>query len=742
MFSVLLLIGCEQSYEESKQQRMRRAADPKNQQTPIVIGVPWTSENGDFFIAGVRLAVKEINKKGGVLNGVPLQVIIHDDEAGFLSTVNQREHILTMAKNYAKNPDLVAVVGHSSSETALIASIVYENSGIVFLAPNTRFTRLTGHNFTYTFRTSLNNAFMGEQLADYAVQKGYKHIAILSSRKDSTDEFVNEFITRAIEKYPTDIVYRRSFFESNVDIISLVADLKSVQNQMDVIFIAASAEKAAQIYEQIRNVGMTLPIIGNATLDTKAFWERLKQWERGKKIQKSNIPTLFPTTTSRGKLFDKQFQQEYHQDADYLAALGYDSIKLLAHAIEYSKSRVPLEIASTLRYMNPCKGVTGKFEFDLNGDLKNKPLSFYHIVNNEFVFEQINNGAVLDDPKMEVCNDIDRDHDGILTHSDACPDTTQVEMSKGIIQDGPARGCPVDSDNDEVPDYKDACPKDSAAAISKGIDATGCAVDFDKDGIPDYKDTDIDNDKVVNKNDHCLKSTLKELTYGVNLTGKQAGCPVDSDKDGVLDYLDSCRKNLSAEIAQGVDTKGCPVDNDLDGVLDYLDKCLKTAPGLLIDKEGCEMLTLTSVTKPATRMFINNQPKLSKEAKKYLDALLEKAHLDLLKQVQINGYATKPNQALLQTKLAVITDYVQQKQIPVQKILTTVKDADTKKNDAVEIIFSEIQLKPVEAETDTELKSDEVSVSKEKPAVTEKSTSKPKSDPPKSVPAASSQPSP
>jgi ABC-type branched-subunit amino acid transport system substrate-binding protein len=740
VLSFMLLMGCEQSYEHSKQQRMQRAAVPENQQAPIVIGVPWRRETEDFFIAGVKLAVKEINQKGGVLNHIPLQIVINDSESGFFSTRTHRHGILSIARTYAANPDVIAVVGHSSSESAMIASVVYENSGIVFLAPNARFTRLTGHNFTYTFRTSLNNTIMGEQLADYTVQKGYKHIAILSSRTDSTDEFVNEFVSHISEKYPTDVVYRRSFFEDNVDIISLIADLKSVQNQMDVIFIATSGKKAAQIYQQIRNVGITLPIIGNATLDTKEFWGRVKQWEYSQKIQKSNIPTLFTTTTLKGKQFDQQFQREYHQDADYLAALGYDSIKLLAHAIEYAKSRVPLEIASTLRYMNACKGVTGKYEFERNGDLKNKPLSFYHIVKDDFVFERVNNGTVLDDPKMEVCNEVDRDHDGIPTHSDACPDTTKAEMAKGINQDGAERGCPVDSDRDGVPDYKDKCFKDSAVAIAKGVDTVGCPVDFDKDGIPDYKDADIDNDKVINKEDHCPKTTVKELVYGANLTGKQAGCPVDTDNDGVLDYLDECRTNTAAEIAQGVDAKGCPVDNDFDGVLDYLDKCLNTEKGLLINGEGCEILKSARLSKPANRIFVNNQPKLTKEAKKYVDELLEKTHVDRLKQIQMIGYATKQNKALVQTQLAVLADYVQEKQVPVQKIQTLVKDADANKNDVIEIIVSEVQLKPVETETGSEPKASETTVPVAKEAVADKSKPIPKPDLPQSEPSVSPKP--
>ena len=702
--SLLVTTGCgDQSYEASKQQRVQQATKATNKQ-PIVIGIPWKDAEADFFIAGVKLAVKEINQKGGVLNHVPLEVEIDNAESIFYNlffpTEMRRNSVLGIARHYAKNPNLIAVVGHSSSETAMIASIVYENRGIVFLAPNARHKKLTGHNFKYTFRTSPNNAIMGEQLAEYAIQKGYKRVAILSGRSDSLEEFINEFTTHLIEKSAAEIVYRRSFFEHNIDIISLVSELKNAQ-KTDAILIATGDKKAAQIYQQIRNVGIKLPIIGNASLDTKEFWQRVKQWESGNKIQKSAIPTLFNVSTVKGKQFDAAFLHEYHQEADYLAALGYDSINLLAHAIEYSKSRVPLEIATTLRYMKACKGVTGKYEFDNDGDLKSKPVSFYHLVKDKYVFERIHDGTLLDDPYMGICNDIDRDHDGIPTESDECPDTTKIEMSKGVYQDGYRRGCPIDSDTDGVPDYRDACPHDAKVAISKGVDAKGCPVDFDKDKIPDYKDTDVDGDKVLNKEDICPKTTPQEFTYGVNLTGKQKGCPVDTDADTVLDYRDACRKNTALEISQGVNKAGCPVDVDIDKVIDYQDKCLKTAADILVDEQGCDVLFPTTTPVSAVLLFDTKEVELTLAGKKQLDKLLTQNDLTLLKKIELLGYTKLAEREELENRLKAIMAYFQQKKIPAEQMTSKIVENVAKKDNTIEFIFSQAKTRSSEEITKT-----------------------------------------
>ncbi len=714
VFSLILLIGCNQSYEASKQQRMQRAANPKKDQ-PIVIGVPWTNTPDDDFIKGVKLAVKEINQEGGVLNGTQLEIIINDSESAFyntnLSEGARQNVILDIANSYAANPDLIAVIGHSSSETAIIASVIYQNRGVLFLAPNAEDVKLTGHNFDNTFRTTLNNEIMGTQLAEFTGQKGYKRVAVLYARSDSNEEFINAFTTRAVEKYATDIVFRRSFFESNVEIISLAAELKSIQ-KVDAICIVASGKKATEIYQQLRNVGIKQPVIGNTALDSTEMLNLLKQWEYSKKAKKSNIPTLYDSTIPRAKQFEAQFKKEYGQQTTYLAALGYDTISLLAHGIQYAKSRVPLEIATTLRYMDACKGVTGKFQFNLNGDLQSKPVSFYHTDKQDYVFEQVTNGEVIDPPNMEICNDVDRDHDGIPTSSDVCPDTTEAEIAKGVNLDGAERGCPIDGDNDEIPNYKDDCPTDTVDAISKGIDAKGCPVDYDKDGIPDYRDDDVDGDKVANAIDTCPKSTFEELKFGANLTGKKAGCPVDSDGDSVLDYLDSCRTNTKEEISQGIDAKGCPVDNDADGVLDYLDKCLKSSADFLLDEQGCEVVFPTTTQKSASLLFTARQSKLTKAGEKYLDSLFEAhSNLQVLKKIEIIGYAAIRDTPLYQSRLQSIASYFQQKNIPVEKIETSVKESVAKKNNTVEFIFSEVKFSSDEAENSSEPESGKVEIS-------------------------------
>ncbi len=90
---------------------------------------------------------------------------------------------------------------------------------------------------------------------------------------------------------------------------------------------------------------------------------------------------------------------------------------------------------------------------------------------------------------FEICGDIvDKDKDGIPDKDDKCPNNTPEEITKGVYQDGPKKGCSIDSDKDGVPDYRDDCPNNTPLEISAGVDLRGCPPDSDQDSVPDYKD--------------------------------------------------------------------------------------------------------------------------------------------------------------------------------------------------------------------------------------------------------------
>ncbi|HHB92935.1 MAG TPA: hypothetical protein ENK59_06975 [Thioploca sp.] len=599
IFCLLLITlnSCYDTYENSKHKRAELADKTED----ILIGVAWPKEN-DNFMKGIRLAIKEINRKG-VINRNRIKIIVDTNELeAYNLPLRQAQKIsIDVANSFASNPEIISVIGHRRSVFAIPASVVYQNHGILFLAPTSTNLNLTIHNFSYIFRLLPSNEEMAQALASYCNEANYKKLIVLHDRNPYSTELADAFVFNVVENYDANIIVRRSFFETKEDFTDLIVEIKKIrqQHEFDAIFISTSSSVATKLYEQSRNMNILVPFIGNESLDTKIFWDTVREWEIDNSEQKSVALTVFndKITNPIVRKFIREYKKNYKIPPDRLSALGYDIIRLLTHGIKRAKSKVPIKIAEALRYMPSCEGVTGGHQFKYNGDILNKQLHVKFVQpNNQFGYKLIHNlgdnestSAKL--PYIEECSNIDFDNDDIPNELDACPANTELEVSQGVYQDGKERGCPIDNDNDGYLDYLDNCLGTDPHEFIGGIDKYGCPIDTDKDRVPDYKDKcpnnllisswvdkngcapDEDYDGIPDDKDECLNNSKKEIANGVFTTGPSLGCPFDSDNDGLPDYLDECANQTPLEISKGTDENGCALDSDNDKISDYEDIC-------------------------------------------------------------------------------------------------------------------------------------------------------------------------
>ncbi|MDM8569354.1 ABC transporter substrate-binding protein, partial [Thiotrichales bacterium HSG1] len=370
-------------------------------------------------------------------------------------------------------------------------SIVYQNHGILFFAPTSSNLNLTIHKFKYVFRLSPSNKQMAIALAAYCDKVNYKKIIVLHGRTPYAIELADIFIFNMVERYNHNIILHRSFFESRTDFTDLLVELKEVQQNegFDAIFIAAGGSVATKLYEQSRNMNILEPFVGGESINSKIFWNVVKEWEDNDSKNKTVALTIFDEKKENKlvKKFIQTYEEKYQVKPEGHSAIGYDSIKLLAHGIKKAGSKVPIKIAEALRYMHFCLGITGTHKFKYDGDLFDKQLYVKFVqANGQFGYNSIGEGNTND--FIEECGNIDFDNDDIPNGLDACPRNTALEISQGVYQTGRKRGCPADNDKDGYLDYQDNCLDTQPDGLEKGIDEHGCPVDTDKDKVPDYKD--------------------------------------------------------------------------------------------------------------------------------------------------------------------------------------------------------------------------------------------------------------
>ena len=80
------------------------------------------------------------------------------------------------------------------------------------------------------------------------------------------------------------------------------------------------------------------------------------------------FPEFSRSTDPKTVAFVKKFKDRYHEDADVMAALAYDSVYVLAEAIKKTKEPTALNIRDELAKIKDFAGVTGKMSMDENRD--------------------------------------------------------------------------------------------------------------------------------------------------------------------------------------------------------------------------------------------------------------------------------------------------------------------------------------------------------------------------------------
>ncbi len=359
-----------------------RAVRASSVRGDILVGIVDKSGISSTFRKGVELAIEEINQAGGVL-GRKLSALYYTDR-------NEIEKGKRIARKLAKNLDMIAVIGHLDPDVAVSASVIYERAGLLFLSYGVARPALMQFGGEYTFTNIPDAEEAGRLLVGIARDAGKSKAVVISERSTGVKRFV-DILNEQATRNEMEVVATRSFFSYEHDFRSLdwTYDFKEViwmlkkEYEFDAIFIVGDLRPAAVLIRQLRGLGVDARIYGGGGLDSPRLHE-----ESGGAAEGMIIATMFnpdhPGKTTR--LFVDRFASRFESTPDKWAAQGYDSIRMLASAIQQSGSAEPADIAGSLRFLKEWPGVSGSLAFTPDGHIVNKTIFLKTIVDGKFVY--------------------------------------------------------------------------------------------------------------------------------------------------------------------------------------------------------------------------------------------------------------------------------------------------------------------------------------------------------------------
>ncbi|HEY0353937.1 MAG TPA: ABC transporter substrate-binding protein [Enterovirga sp.] len=357
---------------------------------PIKIGVtgPYTGGSSSMGVSmrdGVRLAVAEINKNGGVL-GRQLQIVERDDEA-------KNEVGAQVAQELINKEKVVATLGFINTGVALAAQRFYQEAEIPVInnvATGTVITeqfKAPDYDANYVFRNSANDTLQAGMMADEAIARGFKKIAILA---DSTNygQLGREDLEKALAAKSVKPVVVEKFNIKDVDMTAQL--LKAKEAGADAILAYGIGPELGQIANGMAKLGWKVPMITSWPSSMQSFIEIAADNGNGVTMPQTFIEDQ---TLPKRKAFLENYYKSYNVKkipTPVAGAQGYDSVFLLAAAIKQAGSTDGKKIRAALENLNEkVEGVVTTYDHPYTAKDHNA------VTRNMVVFGKVQDGKIV-----------------------------------------------------------------------------------------------------------------------------------------------------------------------------------------------------------------------------------------------------------------------------------------------------------------------------------------------------------
>ncbi len=360
VISIIFLVGCAQKGNVVKEKETIKVGFIAPLSGPAA---SW----GETELDGVRMAVDEINSKGGIL-GKQLEIIAEDGKCTGRDA--------TLAAQKLVNIDNVKVIlgGACSSETLAIAPIT-EQSKVVLLTGVSSNPGISDAG-EYIFRLTPTDKDFFSPEADYFYEVlGYRKVAVLLENTDyclsGRDAFVDEF-----KKLGGEVVDVQIASPDEKDYRTYITKMKA-KNPEAVVLIPQSALVGGLMAKQVRELWPDIKILGSYSMESKECIEASAGGMEGAIVFSiaSDIPS------SRDLV--NRYKARYGKDPmdPFLPVQGWDRTFIVKQAIEHCKG-LDTDCMKDYIYNTEFDLGLGKYRFNSKGDIKVFYVGVYKIENN------------------------------------------------------------------------------------------------------------------------------------------------------------------------------------------------------------------------------------------------------------------------------------------------------------------------------------------------------------------------
>jgi branched-chain amino acid transport system substrate-binding protein len=359
-----LVVACESKQEAPKPAAPAAAPAPAPVSDKILIGhvASMTGNEATFGSStdnGIKLAIEEQNKKGGV-KGKKIVLKTLDDQG-------KPEEAAVAATRLVTQDKVNLILGEVASSRSLAIAPIADLNKVPMITPtstNPKVTKDGDKTRPFVFRVCFIDPFQGTIMAKFSrEQLKITNVAILRDVGNDYSVGLADFFSKKFQELGGKIVGDQSYKAGDQDFKAQLTAIKG--KKPEAVYVPGYYTDVALIARQAKELGIKVPLMGGDGWDSAKLYEIAKGALDGSYFS-NHYTDEDPSPVVQE--FIAKYKAAYGAVPDALSVLAYDAAKLAFDAMERAKDLSGPAIAEALAATKNFPGVAGVVTLNENHD--------------------------------------------------------------------------------------------------------------------------------------------------------------------------------------------------------------------------------------------------------------------------------------------------------------------------------------------------------------------------------------
>jgi branched-chain amino acid transport system substrate-binding protein len=323
---------------------------------------------------GMKMAIDEINAKGGVLDGRKLKLDVEDGAC-------DPTQAAAAANKAVSNGAVVSVGGYCSGAT-LPTLPIFNSAGIPMIIPAANSEDLVTQKLPNVFLINGTGVQQAAAALKFMKKDGVASVALVDDNTSYSKDITAETKKDAEADGSVKVALATSVTAGESDYSSVVNQIMSVKP--DMLYWTGYYQEGGLIINQLKAAGYTGKImVADGSVDPSLV--KIAGGTNADGVFATMTQT--PDTIKGAESWIADYKKKFGSDPGPYSTQSYDAVKLAAHAITEAKSTKGADITKALEAVDGFKLFSGPLKFTPEHTLSNGGFQILVVKDGKFVLQ-------------------------------------------------------------------------------------------------------------------------------------------------------------------------------------------------------------------------------------------------------------------------------------------------------------------------------------------------------------------